>query len=226
MKLALIEFPGSNCGDDRSTVLHHCYQQYQVTRFRYDDRQLPDDLRGVIIAGGFSFGDYLRAGALASQTPIASELLRLAKRQCPIIGICNGMQILCELGLLPGVLLANEQQLFIAKTVTLVGGTGKPPYELTDEPLSLPIAHAHGRYYHQHPQRLLDEGAVTLRYADSEGRVTDSANPNGSVANIAAVQQDRVMGLMPHPERAWHPLLGGSIAGLAIWQAFLAQTSA
>lgn len=223
MKLALIEFPGSNCGDDCLTVLQHCYRQYPVTRLRHDDRQLANDLHGVIIAGGFSFGDYLRAGALASQTPIANELLRLAKRQCPILGICNGMQILCELGLLPGILLANEQRLFIAKTVTLVGGTGNPPYKLTDQPISLPIAHAHGRYYYQHPQRLLDEGSVTLRYADDNGQVLDSANPNGSVANIAAVQQGTVMGLMPHPERAWHPLLGGSIDGLNIWQAFLSK---
>lgn len=220
-KLALIEFPGSNCGEDCLTLLRHCYQQYPVRRFRHDDRQLPNDIRGVIIAGGFSFGDYLRAGALASHSPIANELLRLAKRQCRILGICNGMQILCELGLLPGVLLVNEQRLFIAKNVTLVAGTGKAPYQLTTEPLTLPIAHAHGRYYHRQPQRLFEERAVTLRYADVKGQVTDSANPNGSVANIAAVQQGSVMGLMPHPERAWHPLIGGSIDGLTIWQAFL-----
>lgn len=207
--LALLSFPGSNCEADCLTVLEGHYRQ-RVHIYRYTERTLDRNTRGIIIPGGFSYGDYLRAGALASRSPIVTELCRFAARGGAILGICNGFQILTELRLLPGVLLPNAGGKFIAKPVTLLGYDVSLPGKLV-----MPIAHAQGRYYVADTRPLEDKGQVALRY---------EVNPNGSCADIAAVWSEnrKIMGLMPHPERAWNIYLGGSTAGLKVWDNFLA----
>ncbi len=209
--IALLSFPGSNCDTDCLTVLRQHYR-LQVQVYPHTTSALPRDVRGIVVPGGFSFGDYLRAGALAAQTPLSQALHTCAARGVAIIGICNGWQILTELGLLPGTLLPNHSRTFIARTVGLTADNSR--WQLHGE-LSLPIAHAQGCYYHPHPRQLEANDQIVMRYKD---------NPNGSQDRIAAIcsSSQKVIGLMPHPERAWHPLLGGSSDGLRVWDAFLA----
>ena len=209
--LALLSFPGSNCEADCLTVLcEHYHLRVQV--YPHTTSTLPRQVRGVIVPGGFSYGDYLRAGALAAHTPLSHTLRTFAARGGAIIGICNGFQILTELSLLPGTLLPNHSRAFIARTVRLTADNSR--WQLHGE-LSMPIAHAQGCYYHPNPRQLEDNDQIVLRYAN---------NPNGSQASIAAVcsATQKIIGLMPHPERAWHPLLGCSTDGLQVWDAFLA----
>lgn len=207
--LALLSFPGSNCEADCLTVLRNHYRQ-RVCIYRHTERAFARDVQGIVIPGGFSYGDYLRAGALASHSPIIAELCRFAAGGGAILGICNGFQILTELRLLPGVLLPNAGGKFIAKPVTLLGYDASLRVKLV-----MPIAHAQGRYYVADTRPLIDKGQVALRY---------EVNPNGSCADIAAVWSEnrKVIGLMPHPERAWNVYLGGSTDGLKIWDSFLA----
>ena len=209
--LALLSFPGSNCETDCLTVLREHYR-LQVQVYPHITSVLPRAVRGVVVPGGFSFGDYLRAGALAAHTPLSHALRAFAARGGAIIGICNGYQILTELGLLPGALLPNHNRTFIARTVRLTADN--PRWQLHGQ-LSLPLACAQGCYYHPEPRRLEDNDQIVLRY---------DSNPNGSRDSIAAIcsATHKVIGMMPHPERAWHPLLGGSTDGLRVWDAFLA----
>ena len=209
--LALLSFPGSNCEADCLTVLCGHYR-LQVQVFPHTTTTLPPQVRGIVVPGGFSFGDYLRAGALAAHTPLSRTLHTFAHRGGAIIGICNGFQILTELGLLPGTLLMNHSRVFIARRVNLIAANSR--WRLQGK-LSLPIAHAQGCYYHPNPRQLEDNDQIVLRYTN---------NPNGSQDDIAAVcsATQKIIGMMPHPERAWHPLLGGSSDGLRVWDAFLA----
>ena len=212
MKFGVITFPGSNCDQDMIYVLRNIMEQ-EVEELWHKDR----DLKGcdfIVLPGGFSYGDYLRSGAIARFSPIMEEVIAHANRGGYVFGVCNGFQILCESGLLPGALLHNENQKFICKNVHL-----KPQNFQTlvtnkadvIEPMLIPIAHAEGRYQIDADglDSLNQKGQVLFRYCDERGAIVPEANPNGSVDNIAGVANEgmNVFGMMPHPERAADPNL-------------------
>jgi phosphoribosylformylglycinamidine synthase I len=172
------------------------------------------DLDAVVVPGGFSYGDYLRAGAMAAHSPVMAAVKDFARAGGPVLGICNGFQILCEAGLLEGALARNASLKFVCKDVHLVVEGRPTPFTHAipaGRHLRMPIAHAEGRYSHPDIERLEKDGQVVFRYADAEGAITDAANPNGSLHNIAGVcnAAGNVVGLMPHPERACEAALGG-----------------
>ncbi|MGC8852401.1 MAG: phosphoribosylformylglycinamidine synthase I [Hydrogenobacter sp.] len=225
MKFAVCVFPGSNCDYDVYYVIKDVLGQ-PVEFVHYTQK----DLKGydcVVLPGGFSFGDYLRAGALASKTPLAYAVQDFAQKGGLVLGICNGFQILTELHLLPGALLKNENLRFICKDVYLRVENTQIPFTRKiekGEVLKIPIAHGEGRYYV--PEDILKEmeerNQIVLRYCDQEGNITPSSNPNGSVGNIAGVcnKEGNVFGLMPHPERASEDILG-SHDGLLFWHSLI-----
>jgi phosphoribosylformylglycinamidine synthase len=193
------------------------------------------DLEGsdvIILPGGFSYGDYLRAGAIARFSPIMQEVAEHAKRGGPVIAICNGFQIACEAGLLPGALLRNASLKFVGDIVILRTEQCDTLFTNRYTPgqlLRMPVAHGDGRYTADDDtlDRLEQEGRVVFRYADASGATTAEANPNGSMRSIAGIvsAEGNVLGLMPHPERAVDPLLGSG-DGLALFQSLLARVSA
>lgn len=214
MKFGVVVFPGSNCDEDMCYVLEHTFGQ-RVERLWHKEH----DLRGcdmVVLPGGFSYGDYLRSGAIARFSPIMQEVARHASQGGLVLGVCNGFQVLCEAGLLPGALLHNEGQQFICRNVHIRVQTRHTPLTaaVKDHPLMIPIAHGEGRYYADGAtlKRLNDNDQVLFRYCDPEGRLRDDANPNGSLENIAGVCNAgrNVFGMMPHPERAADELLGNT----------------
>lgn len=215
LRFGIVVFPGSNCDHDALTV---CQSLPNADAKLLWHKQA--DLEGsdvIILPGGFSYGDYLRAGAIARFSPIMQEVIRHAKQGKPVLGICNGFQILCEAGLLPGVLLRNIQRRFVCKMVHLRVISNQTMF-MSDyqvgEVLRIPIAHGEGNYFA--PPEVLDEleanGQVVLKYCDARGNITDEANPNGSARNIAGIvnREKNVMGLMPHPERAAEAVLGST----------------
>jgi phosphoribosylformylglycinamidine synthase subunit PurQ / glutaminase len=182
----------------------------------HKESALPADTAGVLVPGGFSYGDYLRCGAMARFSPIMADVKRYADAGGPVLGICNGFQILCEAGLLPGALVRNHHLHFVCEFVNVRVEHARAPFTsraAVGRVLRLPIKHGEGAYYA--PPELLAEleraGQVVLRYVDPEGNATAAGNPNGSLANIAGVTNARgnVMGLMPHPEHAVEPGVGG-----------------
>jgi len=182
----------------------------------------------VVIPGGFSFGDYLRAGVLASKTSLGKAIVDFAQKGGLVLGICNGFQILTELELLPGALLRNENMRFICKDVYLRVENKELAFTKRFEEgeiIRMPIAHGEGRYYlpEEELKKIEERGQVVLRYCDEEGNITSQANPNGSVNNIAGVcnREGNVFGLMPHPERACEDLLGYR-DGIILWHSLLA----
>lgn len=215
MKFGVIQFPGSNCDHDAYHVVSkHVGQPVDFVWHKETDLSGYD---AVIVPGGFSYGDYLRAGALARFSPVMGAVKELAANGGFVFGICNGFQILCEAGLLPGALRRNAGLHFISKHVNLRVENGATPYTSEVAPnsvLSIPIAHAEGNYtcddetFHQ----LEENGQIVFRYCDENGEITDAANPNGARSNIAGIcNQDRnVLGMMPHPERACEELLGSN----------------
>jgi phosphoribosylformylglycinamidine synthase len=221
----VIVFPGSNCDHDAIRSVEQLTSR-PATRLWHKDRDLAGVDR-VILPGGFSYGDYLRAGALARFSPIMEEVVRFAERGGPVLGICNGFQILCEAGLLPGVLTRNASLQFACRDVrvriesidsTLTRGLA------VGTVLRLPIAHADGNFTLD-PEALAaveDRGQVLFRYCEPRGEVTPASNPNGSLDNIAGLRNPKgnVVGLMPHPERALEPLLP-SRDGEPLLRAFL-----
>lgn len=188
------------------------------------------DLSGfdcIILPGGFSYGDYLRCGAIARFSPVMEAVARYAASGRPVIGICNGFQILCEAGMLPGVLLANQSLQFRCEWVHLRTETTTSPFTAACTPgkiLRIPIAHGEGNYYADDVtiRRLEEEDRVAFRYVTADGLITSNANPNGSIQNIAGILSERrnVLGMMPHPERASEALLG-SEDGLCIWRSLV-----
>lgn len=230
MKVGVVSFPGSNCDEDALLAVVERLDEDAVLLWHKDH-----DLQGadvVILPGGFSYGDYLRAGAIARFSPIMQEVVAHAKRGGPVIGICNGFQIACEAGLLPGALLRNESLQFRSMPVTLRVETTETVFTRAAEVgmrLTMPIAHGDGRYTADEAtlDRLEAEGRVVFRYVDARGEATAAANPNGSMRNIAGIANagGTVVGLMPHPERALEPLLG-STDGLVLFQSLLAAVHA
>ncbi len=204
MKAAVITFPGSNC--DRDLAVAFVGAGFQVERVWHKDTTLPDGVDVVGVPGGFSFGDYLRCGAIAAQSPISAAVRAHAGRGGYVLGICNGFQVITEMGLLPGVLMRNATLKFVCRTVTLKVATVTSVFTSAYRPgqdIRIPIAHHDGNYTID-PEglaRLEAEDRVAFRYAD---------NPNGSMADIAGVLSEnrRVLGLMPHPERATEAALG------------------
>jgi phosphoribosylformylglycinamidine synthase len=214
MKFGVVTFPGSNCDEDMINVLASLTNR-PVERLWHKEH----DLRGVdmvVLPGGFSYGDYLRSGAIARFSPIMQEVAAHAKRGGLVFGVCNGFQVLCEAGLVPGALLHNEGQKFISKNVYIRRSTANTALTnaVPDKALKIPIAHGEGRYHADAEtlKALKDNDQVLFRYCDVEGRITDAANPNGSRDNIAGVCNSgrNVFGMMPHPERACDVRLGNT----------------
>jgi len=209
-KVAVIRFPGSNC--DRDTVQAFQSLGAETTILAYDREDL-EDATHVVLPGGFSYGDYLRAGALAAHAPIMQALVdAIGRGAIAVLGICNGFQILCERGILPGALFANVSGQFRCswEWVEVLTPPARWPGFRRGMRFRLPIAHADGAYRIGHSDReaLWAQGSVFLRYVDPEGQGTDEYNPNGSWEAIAGISDGPVMGLMPHPERAMQPWLG------------------
>lgn len=215
MKFGVIQFPGSNCDHDAYHVVSkHVGQPVDFVWHKETDLSGYD---AVIVPGGFSYGDYLRAGALARFSPVMGAVKELAAKGGFVFGICNGFQILCEAGLLPGALRRNAGLHFISKHVNLRVENPDTPYTSevpSGKVLSIPIAHAEGNYtcddetFHQ----LEENGQIVFRYCDENGEITEASNPNGARSNIAGIcNLDRnVLGMMPHPERACEELLGSN----------------
>ncbi|MCO6466649.1 MAG: phosphoribosylformylglycinamidine synthase subunit PurQ [Bradyrhizobiaceae bacterium] len=238
MRVGVVTFPGSNCDADARYASEYTNAlfdaQGQVFRVWHKDSQLPADLDLVILPGGFSYGDYLRTGAIARFSPIMEQVIQFANGGGYVMGICNGFQILCECGLLPGALIRNTNLRFVCKDVYLRTERTDTAFTCSlasDTPtrlLRIPIAHGEGRY--TAPPEMLDElegnNQVLFRYVDASGQLTPQANPNGSERNIAGIinKTGNVMGMMPHPERAIESAIG-SDDGAVVFTS-LAQTIA
>jgi phosphoribosylformylglycinamidine synthase subunit PurQ / glutaminase len=230
MKFGIVTFPGSNCDYDAYRAVVDTLGAEAVYLWHKDH-----DLRGVdvvILPGGFSYGDYLRAGAIARFSPIMREVIQHAERGAPVLGICNGFQIACEAGLLPGALLRNDHLQFVSEQVRLRVENTDTLFTSEYEPgqvLQLPIAHGDGRYTADEEtlDRLEEEGRVVFRYIGTGGDVDVAWNPNGSMRAIAGIVNDagNVLGMMPHPERAVDPVLG-SVDGRALFESMLARVTA
>ena len=219
MRVGIVTFPGSNCDHDVLHVVKHV-SGHDATYVWHKDR-LPAGLDAVVLPGGFSYGDYLRCGALARFSPVMEDVVAYAGRGGPVLGICNGFQILCEAGLLPGVLMRNASLKFISRDVTLRVEGGETPVTrgLAGRTLAMPVAHAEGNYFADGEtlDRLEGEGRVTFRYVGGA--------PNGAARDIAGISggpRRNVVGLMPHPERAAEAILGRD-DGKRVFEALLAR---
>ncbi len=215
LRASVVVFPGSNCDRDVQVALEKI-TGFPVKMVWHGDASVPaSDL--IVLPGGFSYGDYLRCGAMAAHSPIMRDVIAKAKAGTPVLGICNGFQVLCESGLLPGVLMRNASLKFICRDVTLrvdnVETIVTKCYR-KGEVVRLPIAHAEGNYFADKEtlDRLEGEGRVVFRYANAAGEATPEANPNGAQRNIAGIcdATGRIVGLMPHPERLFELSLGGA----------------
>ncbi|MSR64994.1 MAG: phosphoribosylformylglycinamidine synthase subunit PurQ [Verrucomicrobiae bacterium] len=213
MKFGVVVFPGSNCDHDAFYVLRHV--MYQDVRYLWHKEQFGDDVDCVVLPGGFSYGDYLRTGAIARFSPAMNSVKAHADKGKLVIGICNGFQILCEAGFLPGALIRNRSLQFRCEHVRLRVDEPNTAFTnacLTGHLLRIPIAHGEGSYFAPTDviEKLKRNRQVIMRYCDDRGRSTTESNPNGSLDNIAGICNERrnVFGLMPHPERASEPILG------------------
>ncbi len=218
MKFGVVVFPGSNCDRDMLDALQHDLGQ-EVIQLWHKDKDLSGFNKedAIVLPGGFSYGDYLRCGAVARFSPMMQSVIEFANNGGKVLGVCNGFQILCEAHLLPGVLLRNANQQFICKNVYLKG-------QGADKALKIPIAHGEGRYYADEAtlDQLEANGQVIYKYCDEAGLVTEAANPNGTSRNIAGIRNatGNVFGMMPHPERACSDALG-NIDGRLILETLL-----
>jgi phosphoribosylformylglycinamidine synthase len=213
VRFAVLVFPGSNCDHDAYHAAGHVMGQ--DARFVWHKEDSIGDADVVIVPGGFSYGDYLRSGAIARFSPVMKDVVRFANEGGLVLGVCNGFQVLCEAGLLPGALMRNASLRFGCKDVHLRVENAETPFTnamAEGDVLSIPVAHGEGNYFAD-PEtldRLEANGQVVFRYATAEGAITDEANPNGSVRNIAGIVNEagNVLGMMPHPERCVEALLG------------------
>ncbi len=216
MKFGIVIFPGSNCDWDAYWAVRSGLGA-QAEFLWHKEETIPGDIDCLILPGGFSYGDYLRSGAIARFSPIMKAVVRFAQAGGLVLGICNGFQILCEAGLLPGAFLRNRGLRFICRPVFLRVERSDTPFTNAvpvGTVLRIPIAHGEGNYYVEPSvvRELEDRGQILFRYCDAAGQVTEAANPNGSVANIAGIlnREGNVLGMMPHPERACEALLGST----------------
>ncbi len=222
MKFAVVVFPGSNCDHDTYHVATHVLGQQAECIWHKDTSLKGAD--AVILPGGFAHGDYLRTGAIARFSPIMNAVMDFARKGGPVLGICNGFQVLLEAGLLPGAMLRNRDVKFHCEQVFVRVERADTPFTSaarTGQRLKMPVAHGEGNYFAE-PQvvrQLEASGRVVFRYCDANGDVTDAANPNGSVNGIAGICNDtrNVVGLMPHPERACEAAIG-SADGLVLFE--------
>lgn len=219
MTAAVVTFPGSNCDRDMAVALELATGRPPL-RLWHRDAELPRGVDFIALPGGFSYGDYLRSGAMAARSPIMREVVAAAARGVPVLGVCNGFQILCEASLLPGALMRNAEQTFICRTVELVVGNTASPFTAgftAGQRLRIPVAHHDGNYFADEAtlDRLEGDDRVAFRYAD---------NLNGSRRGIAGILNDagNVLGMMPHPERAVDAAHGGT-DGLALFRQALGQ---
>ncbi|MEX0810627.1 MAG: phosphoribosylformylglycinamidine synthase subunit PurQ [Chitinophagales bacterium] len=228
MKFGVVIFPGSNCDRDMIHVLRNVMGA-EVIELWHKAESLADFTTDdcIVLPGGFSYGDYLRSGAIARFSPIMKSVVEFANNGGYVFGVCNGFQILCESGLLPGALLRNNNQKFICKNIHIVRQTKNTILTQrvgVNKALKIPIAHAEGRYYADKAtiEKLNTNDQVLFRYCDKDGEILNLANPNGSVDNIAGIcnEQRNVFGMMPHPERAAESILGND-AGLSMFQSLL-----
>lgn len=222
MKFGVVTFPGSNCDYDAYAAVKHVLGEAVEFLWHKSSDLLGVDV--VILPGGFSYGDYLRAGAIARFSPIMQEVIRFADSGGLVAGICNGFQVLTEAGLLPGALIRNAHLRFSGKFVYLRVEDADTAFTAAcrkHEVLKIPIAHGEGNYYHfdDDIRKLEDAGQVVFRYVEPDGQATPQANPNGSRNNIAGIRNARgnVLGMMPHPERAVEEILG-SVDGLRVFE--------
>lgn len=230
MKFGIVQFPGSNCDQDVFHVLANVFGQ--PTRYIWHKDRTLGDVDCVVLPGGFSYGDYLRTGAIARFSPAMKAVADHARSGGLVIGICNGFQILCEAHLLPGALIRNKNLKFICEHVYLRVETTNSPFTNAcqrGQVLRIPIAHGEGCYFAEPHvvEQLRRHDRILLRYCTKDGRVTAAANPNGSVHNIAGIcnEERNVFGLMPHPERASEAILG-SEDGRYIFESILRHAAA
>jgi phosphoribosylformylglycinamidine synthase len=226
MKFGVIVFPGSNCDRDMMHALRDDLQQEVVMLWHKDhDLSMFTEEDCIVLPGGFSYGDYLRCGALARFSPMMEQVIEFANKGGKVFGVCNGFQILCEAGLLPGVLLQNENQQFVCKNVFVKSADTSNIIgrNVGDKVLKIPVAHGEGRYYADAAtlENLNKNHQVVFRYCNESGEVHINSNPNGAINNIAGICNAgrNVFGMMPHPERASSSALS-NIDGQAILQAF------
>jgi phosphoribosylformylglycinamidine synthase I len=219
---AVIQFPGSNDDRDTRAALARVLRA-DAELVWHKSTELPPATSGVVLPGGFSYGDYLRCGAMAHYSPVMAAVKRFAEAGGPVLGICNGFQVLCEAGLLPGAVMRNHHLHFVCDFVPLRVERAPAPFlsrAQVGQVLRIPIKHGEGAYFAsaEELEKIEARGQVLLRYCDDEGRVEESANPNGSLHAIAGVANERgnVFGLMPHPEHAVEAQIGGSDGALLL----------
>ncbi|MWV64769.1 phosphoribosylformylglycinamidine synthase I [Halorubrum sp. JWXQ-INN 858] len=224
MTVSVVQFGGSNC--DRDAVRALSYLGVEAERVWHEDG-LPEDTDGIVLPGGFSYGDYLRAGAMAARAPVMNEVRAAADRGVPVLGVCNGAQIGSESGLTPGAFTTNASARFQCEPVFLRVERADTPWTAAydeGEVIEVPIAHGEGRFEidDEAYEDLVDDDRILFRYCDAEGAVTDAANPNGSTGNVAGVlgERETVAVLMPHPERATLPDVATSTDGAGVLHAF------
>ena len=215
MKASVIVFPGSNCDRDAAVALQQAMGSAPKMVWHGDSELPQSDL--ILLPGGFSYGDYLRSGAMAAHSPIMREVVRRAEAGTPVLGICNGFQVLTEAGLLPGILMRNATLRFICKDVLLRverDDTAFAGHYKKNDVVRIPIAHKDGCYFADPSTLYLleNEGRIAFRYCEEDGAITEAANPNGSTGNIAGIYNDKgnVLGMMPHPERLIDPVQSGT----------------
>ena len=225
MKFGVVIFPGSNCDQDMIYVLRNI-MEHEVIELWHKDTDL-QGVDAIVLPGGFSYGDYLRSGAIARYSPIMEKVIKFANKGGFVFGVCNGFQTLCESGLLPGALLHNDNQKFICKNIHIVPDNNSSSVTAKLEkqkPLMIPIAHGEGRYFAKKEilQEMRQNGQILFRYCNQYGDVTSEANPNGSVENIAGIcnENKNVVGMMPHPERGADDELGNT-DGRAIFESMI-----
>ncbi|MEL7302216.1 MAG: phosphoribosylformylglycinamidine synthase subunit PurQ [Pseudomonadota bacterium] len=230
MKPTVVVFPGSNCERDAKVALERLSGGGVQLAWHGDAALPPSSL--IVIPGGFSYGDYLRCGAIATHSPIMRDVKAAADRGIPIVGICNGFQVLCEAGLLPGVLMRNASLKFVCRDVHLKVEQTKTPFTsryTQGQIIRVPVAHHDGNYFADDDtlRALEDDHRVVFRYTDANGVTSPEANPNGSRNNIAGVTNAarNVVGLMPHPERLFEEALGGT-DGRALFESALEAAAA